>query len=171
MPVITKRTDTMLRFYRLAFVSTFLMVAVLAGLPHSARSSESPVAPVNATDGVGLKGYDPVAYYTDGQPTKGSSQYTFQWKGVTYRFASAENLQSFKAGPEKYLPQYGGYCAYAMSINRIADISPTEWTIFGGKLYLNNNFISQSLWSLNKSGRVQDADRNWTVFPKVAEGK
>ena len=161
----------MLRFYRLAFVFTFLIIVVLAGLPHSAGSSESPVAPVNATDGVGLKGYDPVAYFTDGQPTKGSSQYSLQWKGVTYRFASAENLQSFKASPEKYLPQYGGYCAYAMSINRIADISPTEWTIFGGKLYLNNNFISQSLWSLNKSGRVQAADTNWTVFPKVAEGK
>ena len=171
MPMITKRTKTMLRFYRLAFVFTFLIIVVLAGLPHSAGSSESPVAPVNATDGVGLKGYDPVAYFTDGQPTKGSSQYSLQWKGVTYRFASAENLQSFKAGPEKYLPQYGGYCAYAMSINRIADISPTEWTIFGGKLYLNNNFISQSLWSLNKSGRVQAADTNWTVFPKVAEGK
>jgi YHS domain-containing protein len=161
----------MLRFYRLAFVSTFLMVAVLAGLPHSAGSSELPVVPVNAADGVGLKGYDPVAYFTDRQPTKGISQYGFQWKGVTYRFASAENLESFKADPEKYLPQYGGYCAYAMSINRIADISPTEWTIFGGKLYLNNNFISQSLWSFNKSGRVQAADRNWTVFPKVAEGK
>jgi YHS domain-containing protein len=161
----------MLRFYRLAFVSIFLIVAVFGGLPDSAGSSESPVAPVNATDGAGLKGYDPVAYFTDGQPTKGSSQYSLQWKGVTYRFASTENLQSFKGDPEKYLPQYGGYCAYAMSINRIADISPTEWTIFGGKLYLNNNFISQSLWSLNKSGRVQDADRNWAVFPKVAEGK
>jgi YHS domain-containing protein len=156
----------MLRFYRVAFVSTFLVVAVLAGLPYSAYSSEPPVAPVNATDGVGLKGYDPVAYFTDGQPTEGTSEYSFQWKGITYRFASAENLQRFKADPEKYLPQYGGYCAYAMSIDRIADISPTEWTIFGGKLYLNNNFLTQTLWSLNKSGRIEAADRNWVMFPK-----
>jgi YHS domain-containing protein len=161
----------MLRFYRVAFVSTFLVVAVLAALVYSAHSSEPPVAPVNATDGVGLKGYDPVAYFTDGQPTKGTSEYGFQWKGITYRFASAENMQRFKADPEKYLPRYGGYCAYAMSINRIADISPTEWTIFGGKLYLNNNFISQTLWSLDKSGRVETGDRNWAVFPKSAEGK
>src|SRR5215471_10486162 len=62
-------------------------------------------------------------------------------------------LISTPADPQKYLPQYGGYCAYAMSINRIADISPTEWTIFGGKLYLNNNFISQTLWSLDKGSR------------------
>jgi YHS domain-containing protein len=161
----------MLQFYRVAFVSTFLVVAVLAALVYSAHSSEPPVAPVNATDGVGLKGYDPVAYFTDGQPTKGASEYGFQWKGITYRFASAENMQRFKADPEKYLPRYGGYCAYAMSINRIADISPTEWTIFGGKLYLNNNFISQTLWSLDKSGRVETGDRNWAVFPKSAEGK
>ena len=161
----------MLRFYGLAFVSIFLVVAVLAGLPYPANASEPHVTPVNATDGVGLKDYDPVAYFTDGQPAKGTSQYTFQWKGIAYRFASAENMQRFTAEPEKYLPQYGGYCAYAMSINRIADISPTEWTIFGGKLYLNNNFISQSLWSLDKSGRVETADRNWAVFPKSAEGK
>ena len=161
----------MLRFCRVAFVSIFLVVAVVAELAYSADSSEPPVTPVNATDGVGLKGYDPVAYFTDGQPTKGTSQYRFQWKGINYRFASAEDLQRFKADPEKYLPQYGGYCAYAMSINRIADISPTEWTIFGGKLYLNNNFISQTLWSLDKSGRIEAADRNWSVFPKSAEGK
>ena len=161
----------MLLLYRVSFVSTLLIVAVLAGLPYSADSSEPPVSPVNATDGVGLKGYDPVAYFTDEQPTKGTGQYSFQWKGVTYRFASGENLQSFKADPEKYLPQYGGYCAYAMSIDRIADISPTEWTIFDGKLYLNNNFFSQTLWSLDKSGRIDAADRNWAVFPKMAEGK
>jgi len=161
----------MLRFYRLAFVSTFLLVAVVAALADSAGSSEPPVAAVNTTDGVGLKGYDPVAYFINGQPTKGAGRYGLQWKGITYRFASAENLQRFKAKPQKYLPQYGGYCAYAMSINRIADISPTEWTIFGGKLYLNNNFISQTLWSLDKSGRISSADRNWAVFPKAAEDK
>lgn len=161
----------MLRFYGVALVSIFLVAAVVAGLPYPANSSEPPVAPVNATDGVGLKGYDPVAYFTNGQSTKGTRQYSFQWKGITYQFVSAENMQRFTADPEKYLPQYGGYCAYAMSINRIADISPTEWTIFGGKLYLNNSFISQSLWSLNKSGRIEAADRNWVVFPKSAESK
>jgi len=149
----------------------FFIVAAFAGLPDSAGSSESAVPSVNATDGVGLKGYDPVAYFTDGQPTKGSSQYSFQWKGVMYQFASADDLRRFMADPKKYLPQYGGYCAYAMSINRIADISPTEWTIFGGKLYLNNNFISQALWSVAKSDRIGAADQNWAVFPKVAESR
>ena len=114
----------------------FILVAgaTFAGLPGSAvaGSSASPVAAVNTTDGLALKGYDPVAYFTDGQPTKGADQYSFQWKGVTYRFASAENLQRFKADPDKYLPQYGGYCAYAMSLDRIADIDPHRWAIVGG---------------------------------------
>ena len=118
-----------------------------------------------------LKGYDPVAYFNDGQPTKGEDQYSFQWKGVTYRFASAENLQRFKADPEKYLPQYGGYCAYAMSLDRIADIDPFRWAIVGGKLYLNNGFIAQDLGSLNKSGNIASADRNWPVYPKKAVDK
>ena len=137
----------------------------------AADSSTAPVAPVNTTDGLALKGYDPVAYFTEGQPTKGADQYSFPWKGVTYRFAAAENLQRFKADPEKYLPQYGGYCAYAMSLDRIADIDPFRWAIVDGKLYLNNGFIAQDLWSLNKSGNIASADHNWPLYPKKAEDK
>ena len=136
-----------------------------------AGSSASLVAAVNTADGFALKGYDPVAYFTNGQPTKGSAQYSFRWKGVTYLFASAENLQRFKAEPDKYLPQYGGYCAYAMSLDRIADIDPHRWAIVGGKLYLNNGFIAQDLWSLNKSGNIESADRNWPQYPKKAADK
>jgi YHS domain-containing protein len=136
-----------------------------------AGSSPSPVAAVNTADGFALKGYDPVAYFTNGQPTKGSAQYSFQWKGVTYLFASAENLQRFKADPDKYLPQYGGYCAYAMSLDRIADIDPHRWAIVGGKLYLNNGFLAQDLWSLNKSGNIESADRNWPQYPKKPADK
>ena len=126
---------------------------------------------VNTADDVGLKGYDPVAYFTRGEPTPGVDQHTYRWKGVTYRFASAEDLGLFKANPEKYLPQYGGYCAYAMSLNRIADIDPSEWTIVDGKLYLNNGFFAQSLWSLNKSGNIASGDRNWPEYPKKPVGQ
>jgi hypothetical protein len=87
---------------------------------------------------------------------------------VTYRFGSAENLARFKSDPEKYLPQYGGYCAYAMAIDRIADIDPSRWAIVEGKLYLNNNYLSYHLWSLNKSGNISSADRNWPFYPKKA---
>jgi YHS domain-containing protein len=163
----------MTRFRSLAMVLILLVVALVAGSPSSpaAASEKTPVAAVNAADGTGLKGYDPVAYFTLGQPTPGVDQYTYSWKGVTYRFASAENLARFKADPEKYLPQYGGYCAYAMAINRIADIDPFRWAIVDGKLYLNNNYLSYHLWSLNKSGNIASGDRNWPQYPKKAVGE
>jgi len=88
---------------------------------------------------------------------------------VTYKFASAENQSRFKADPEKYLPQYGGYCAYAMSLDRIADIDPNKWAIVDGKLYLKNGLIAQSLWSQNKSAHIASGDRNWQLYPKNAE--
>jgi hypothetical protein len=146
-----------------------LYVGVLA--PAVAGAETSAVAPVNSADGVALKGYDPVAYFTTGAPTPGVDGYTLRWKGVTYRFASAENRARFNADPERYAPQYGGYCAYAMSINRIADIDPARWTIVDGKLYLNNNLLSQALWSVSTRGKIGSADRHWAVFPKTAEAE
>src|SRR5260370_32543483 len=156
----------------LATIPFLVAVVLLAGLAGSAvGGSTAPVPAVNTRDDVGLKGYDPVAYFTRGEPTPGVDRYTYRWKGVSYRFASAEDLGLFKRNPEKYLPQYGGYCAYAMSLNRIADIDPSEWTILDGKLYLNNGFFAQSLWSLNKSGNIPSGDRNCPQNPKkpVAE--
>lgn len=117
--------------------------------------ADSPVPPVNTGDGIGLKGYDPVAYFVNEQPVKGDERYSAVWKGVTYRFATPENLDRFKTAPEKYLPQYGGYCAYAMSLNRIADVDPHRWAVVDGKLYLNNGYVAQSLWSLNESDKHQ----------------
>jgi YHS domain-containing protein len=96
--------------------------------------------------------------FTVGQPTKGVDQYTYRWQGMTYRFASADNLQRFKADPEMYVPQYGGYCAYAMSLDRIADIDPYRWAIVGGKLYLNNGYLAQDL-SVRESRRFPRLDR------------
>jgi len=163
----------MTRFRRPALILVLLVVALLAvGAGFAmAASAKSPVDAVNVAGGTGVKGYDPVAYFTGGQPTRGEDQYTYRWKGVIYRFASAENLERFKTDPEKYLPQYGGYCAYAMAINRIADIDPSRWAIVDGKLYLNNNYLSYHLWALNKSGNIASADRNWPLYPKKPAGE
>ena len=163
--VIERRRDT-------AFAVMVIVLGLLVVNAGSAlAASDSPVPAVNAKGGIALKGYDPVAYFTNGAPTKGLEQYSFAWKGVTYRFASAENLDRFKADPAKYLPQYGGYCAYAMSLDRIADIDPSRWAIVNGKLYLNNGFVAEKLWSLNKSGNIVSADRNWPLYPKKATGE
>ena len=155
-----------------AFAVMMVVLGLVVGIAGSAAAgADSSVPAVNFAEGIGLKGYDSVAYFVSGAPTKGSEQYSFARKGVTYRFASAGNLEKFKADPEKYLPQYGGYCAYAMSLDRIADIDPSRWAIVNGKLYLNNGFVAEKLWSLNKSGNIVSADRNWPQYPKKAIGE
>lgn len=159
-----------MRFRNITLALTLAVVTLLGASPGFAfGGSPTPVSAVNTTDSIGLKGYDPVAYFTLGEPTLGLNQHTYLWKNVTYKFASAANQALFKADPEKYLPQYGGYCAYAMSLDRIADIDPNKWAIVDGKLYLNNGLVAQSLWSLDKSGHIASGDRNWAQYPKNAE--
>src|ERR1700747_94359 len=113
--------------------------------------ADSPIAPVNTEHGLAIKGYDPVSYFTTGKPMPGLAQFSTTYNGATYRFASAENRNRFLAAPEKFLPQYGGYCAYAISLNKIADIDPDEWAIVNDKLYLNNGFPAKSPWSLDNT--------------------
>ncbi len=132
-----------------------------------AAMADPPIAAVNTEHGLAIKGYDPVAYFTTGKPTPGLAQFSTTYRGATYRFASAENRDRFIAAPEKFVPQYGGYCAYAISLNKIADIDPDEWTIVNDKLYLNNGFLAQSLWSLDKSGNIVRGDQNWPLVPKL----
>ena len=134
-------------------------------------SATAPIAPVNTEHGLAIEGYDPVAYFTIGKPARGKQDFSATYQGATYRFVSAENRDRFMAAPERYAPQYGGYCAYAISLNRIADIDPDEWAIVNGKLYLNNNFFSQTLWSFDKSGNIALGDKYWPLVPKLSEAK
>ncbi len=123
------------------------------------------IDPVNKTSAsAALKGYDPVAYFTEGKPIKGLSEFQHQWMGAKWYFSSVANRESFTANPEKYAPQYGGYCAYAVSKGHTADISPSAWKIVDGKLYLNNGWVAEKLWKRNIPENIQKADRNW---PKI----
>jgi YHS domain-containing protein len=144
-------------------------VCVLSLFIAVAASASSPIAAVNTEHGLAIKGYDPVSYFAIGKPTRGSAQFSTIYQGAVYRFVSAEHRDRFIAEPEKFVPQYGGYCAYAISWNLIADIEPEDWAIVGNKLYLNNGFIAQRLWSLDKSGNIARGDRNWPSVPKRAE--
>ena len=117
--------------------------------------------PVFATSEGAIKGYDPVAYFTQGQPVKGSDQYTFEWMGATYKFANTENLALFEADAKKYAPQYGGYCAYAVSQGYTASIAPEAFSIVEGKLYLNYSLSVREQWSRNIPGRIAAGDKNW----------
>src|SRR5438874_4151114 len=147
----------------LAPLQGFLAACLLSLLLTGVASADSPIAAVNTENGWAIKGYDPVAYFTTGKPTPGMAQFTTTYKGASYRFASAENRARFIAAPEKFVPQYGGYCAYAIALNQIADIEPDQWAIVNDKLYLNNGFLAQTLWSFDKSGNITRGDHNWPL--------
>lgn len=111
--------------------------------------------------GIAIKGTDPVAYFTEGKPVKGDKQFSYQWGNATWWFQNAENKDLFVQNPEKYAPQYGGFCAWAVSQNYTAPIDPTAWTIVEGKLYLNYNKKVQSRWAQDIQGNIIKGDRNW----------
>lgn len=121
-----------------------------------------PATAVNiTTDGVAIKGYDPVAYFTDMKPVQGSAEFEHLWNGAKWRFASAEHRDLFRADPEGYAPRYGGYCAYAVSQGRTADIDPEAWTVFEGRLYLNLSMEVRGLWEKDIREYIRKADENW----------
>ncbi len=111
---------------------------------------------------VGASGYDVVAYFTDGRPVRGVTQFRATHQGVEYRFASAEHLAAFRAAPARYLPQYGGYCAWAVSQGYTAPGNANNWRIVDGRLYLNYNDEVQRRWEANIPGFIRDANTNWT---------
>jgi YHS domain-containing protein len=146
-----------------------LSICLLSLFLVNAASARSPIAAVNTEGGLAIKGYDAVSYFDAGKPMRGSAQFSITYKGVVYRFASADHRNRFIAEPQSFLPQYGGYCAFAIAQNWIADIDPDEWAIVDGKLYLNNGFFAQALWSVDKSGNIAAGDRNWPLVPKLPE--
>ena len=127
----------------------------------------SPVEPINRNGkGIAIKGYDPVAYFKQGAPVKGTPQFAQQWMGATFLFANAENRDLFAASPEKYAPSYGGYCAYAVSEGHTANIDPEAWKIVDGKLYLNYSKGVQKKWEKDQESRIMRADKNWPALHK-----
>lgn len=108
-----------------------------------------------------IKGYDTVAYFTQGAPVKGSKEFKHKWNGATWRFSSAENLELFKANPAKYAPQYGGWCAFAMALGKKVKIDPKAWHIHEDKLYLNYTPATQDLWLGDKEAKISDANVEW----------
>ncbi len=111
--------------------------------------------------GVAIQGYDPVAYFTAGRPVKGQAQHSVKHSGATWHFASGENKALFQANPEKYVPAYGGYCAYGVSKGGLYKIEPDAWSIRDGRLFLNYDRKVQATWSKAADGYIQAADRKW----------
>ena len=109
--------------------------------------------------GIAIRGYDTVAYFTEGRPMEGSDEFTTDWQGATWKFASQEHLDLFKADPQKYAPQYGGYCAYGVAQESLVKIEPDQWTIYDDKLYLNYNAKLNNEWKKDIPGYIAAADK------------
>lgn len=139
----------------LALGSAFVPVA-------SHAYDENSTAAVNVdAKGIGLKGHDPVAYFTVGAPTAGKADYTARHDGVTYHFASAANRDTFKAAPSRYAPQFGGFCAMGVALEKKLDGDPNAWTVADGKLYLNVNKDVEKKYREDVTGNNKKAEANW----------
>lgn len=122
---------------------------------------------VNEIDGLAIKGYDPVAYFTDKRPVAGSGAFTAIHDGATFHFVSAANRDAFVADPAKYAPQYGGFCAYGTARGYKAGIDPAAFTIVDGRLYLNYDTEVRPTWAEDIPGYLKKADTAWPEVEKT----
>lgn len=136
----------------LAVAAAFISVPALA--------APAPAILLDAS-GVAVQGYDPVAFFTKRKPVKGSAAYQIRWKGAKWRFASAQDLAAFKAHPGRYAPQFGGYCAWAVSQRYLAPGDPNFWKIVEGRLYLNANARAKELWEADQADAIRRGHANW----------
>ncbi len=146
----------MLRFI-LALSLTLSAHAQLFGRPEPVLKDRS---------GLALKGYDPVAYFTEAKAIPGKPEIQHTHANVKYNFASTQNRDLFQKDPNTYLPQYGGYCAWAVSHNYTASTDPEAWKIVNGKLYLNYSKDVQRKWMAEEAALIQAGDSNWPKLHK-----
>lgn len=154
-----RRTDIVL-FMFLAVLSVLCLVGVATAEQFFTK------------DGAAIRGYDPVAYFTDGRAIKGAPEFTAAHGGATFQFVSAANRDAFVANPARFTPEYGGFCAYGMAKGYKATTDPDAFTIVGGKLYLNYSLKVRSLWQADIPGYIAKADKHWPEVKnstKVAE--
>ena len=139
---------------------TIAVCLIVAGI--TAIATANSQSPVNVSRGqLALRGYDAVAYWTSGQPTQGSTSLEHRWKDAVWRFSTAANRDQFAKDPARYVPEFGGYCAYAVSRGYTADIDPNAWRIVDGRLYLNYSKRVQKLWEENVPGNIARGRQNW----------
>jgi hypothetical protein len=139
----------------------FALALGLAPMPPAGAQAASPVN-VLAGGGVAIHGFDPVAYFVDGGPRKGRPDLALDHAGARWLFSSEANRARFRQEPEKYLPAYGGYCAYGVAQGYLVKIDPEAWAIVNGRLYLNYDRSVAQTWRKDVPGYLAKADANWS---------
>lgn len=148
------------------FAIVSLLVALVANAANAAPSNTDKEKTMSKNNGVEIAapvigGYDPVAYFEVGRPVRGNGYHTATYQGGTYLFANKDHQEKFVAHPEKYAPQFGGYCAYGVAVGKKFYSDPNRWKIVDGKLYLNLDKGIQKKWKEDISGNITKANSNW----------
>lgn len=152
---------------RKVYLVVTVVMGIAVGIGVFGLGRAEGVEPVNrSSDGLALRGYDAVAYFSEGAAVEGRAEFAHQWNGARWLFKSAENRDAFAREPEAYAPQYGGYCSYAVAHGYTADADPQAWKVVGGKLYLNYNADVRLLWEQGIPGFLQKSEQNWPQFLK-----
>ena len=154
------------RIHRYAFAAIILLLVLFACLSASAQKAGGKYFNNVDANGIILDGYDAVAFFTDNKPVKGDAAFGFTYEGATYLFASQQHLDLFKTNPEKYKPQFGGWCAYAVSLGRVAPIDVNTFSIVNGRLVIQHNQRAVNGWNKDVQGNLVLADKYW---PQVSE--
>lgn len=148
---------------KVLFALALLSAPIGLSAPAPALADKAPIF-TSFGSNVAVRGYDPVAYFTLGAPTRGLATLKATYQGAEFHFATPANRAAFIANPTRYAPQFGGYCAWAVSQGYTAGIDPESWAIVDGKLYLNYNKDIQARWSRDRANLIVAGQRNW---PKV----
>jgi YHS domain-containing protein len=143
-----------------------ILMASGAALTSSCSRTSGFEAIDKTGDGMALRGFDAVAYFTIEKAVEGSPKHEFFWNGAKWLFSNAENLEKFKQNPESFAPQFGGYCSYAVSQGYTADGDPNEWKVVDGKLYLNYNHEAKEAWDKEQDKLIEQGKKNWAGFQK-----
>jgi YHS domain-containing protein len=158
-PLKFRRVDT-----AVSLLTLFLLLArpLYAGVPGS-------TSPINVdAQGLALRGYDPVAYFEDGKPTRGTENLSASYGGARYLFASESHRKLFLENPRKYIPEYGGFCAVGTSFGEKVDVDPETGKIVNGKLYLNNGPKAQEIFDHDTRDTISRANQNWPTVKDKA---
>ena len=138
--------------------SAILVLFVVIGVANAAEVPEH----INVdSEGYSIDRYDPVAYFTEGRPLRGKREFNAEYQGAKYAFSSEINREQFLSDPDKYVPQYGGYCAYGVVHGGKSEVDPEVWEVVDGKLYLMISGGTKSIWQKRKKAYIQMADKAW----------
>lgn len=155
----TEKKET--RSFKIVFAGMLLFLAMVTSMMVSGQKYNGHYLNNVDAKGIILDGYDPVAFFTDNKPVKGDPQFSYTYEEAVYHFASQQHLDLFKANPEKYKPQFGAWCAYAVSLGRTAPIDVNTFSIVDGRLVIQHNQRAVNGWEKNPEGNLKLADKYW----------